>query len=86
MSAPSPTPDRWMPGDPDPKQQIERMIRVNQAGEYGAVRIYQGQISVLGKSACGSILRHMAEQEKQHLDAFNRLAVERRVRPTLLQP
>jgi ubiquinone biosynthesis monooxygenase Coq7 len=62
------------------------MIRVDHAGEYGAVRIYEGQLAVLGRSANGDTLRHMLHQEQEHLDAFNKLIVERRVRPTLLTP
>lgn len=81
------TGDDLMPGDPSPRQLLERMIRVDQAGEYGAVRIYQGQRAVLGKRAgTSALLDHMLEQEKEHLATFNRLVVERRVRPTLLQP
>ncbi len=37
-----------MPGDPDPEEMKRRMIRVDHAGEYGALRIYQGQLAVLG--------------------------------------
>lgn len=65
---------------------IARMIRVNQAGEYGAKRIYEGQLAVLGKKSCAKVLRHMAEQEQRHLEAFNQMMVERRVRPTVLSP
>lgn len=72
-----------MPGDPNREQTIERMLRVDQAGEYGAVRIYQGQRAVLGGSAT---LDHMLEQEEHHLATFNRLVGDRRVRPTVLQP
>ena len=75
-----------LPGDRTQKEQIERMIRVNHAGEYGARRIYQGQLAILGKSDCAPILKHMAEQEEVHLAEFSRLALERRVRPTLLMP
>lgn len=75
---------RRLPGDPVPS--LERMIRVDQAGEYGAVRIYTGQAAVLGKGDKGPLLRHMTEQEQVHLDMFNTLARERGVRPTLLQP
>jgi ubiquinone biosynthesis monooxygenase Coq7 len=66
---------------------IEAMIRVDHAGEYGAVRIYEGQLAVLGKSGpvAASIAR-MAEQEQAHLDAFDKLINERRVRPTALEP
>lgn len=75
---------RHLPGDAVPS--LERMIRVDQAGEYGAVRIYTGQTAVLGKGDKGPMLRHMTEQEQVHLDTFNRLARERGVRPTMMQP
>ncbi len=75
-----------MPGDPTREQTIARMIRVDQAGEYGAVRIYEGQLAVLGRTAAAPVLRRMAEQEKRHLETFDRLVAERRVRPTLLSP
>ncbi|SLN26774.1 demethoxyubiquinone hydroxylase family protein [Oceanibacterium hippocampi] len=74
------------PGDPDPKEQVARMIRVDHAGEYGAARIYAGQIAVLGASECGETLRHMRDQEAVHLAAFETLIAERRVRPTALGP
>lgn len=77
---------RRLPGDLSDADLIERFIRVNQAGEYGAVRIYEGQIEVLGGSACGPVLRRMAEQEKEHLRTFDRMVAERRVRPTILTP
>ena len=62
------------------------MIRVDQAGEYGAVQIYKGQLAVLGRSESAPILQHMLEQEEQHLDKFNKMLVERQVRPTALTP
>jgi len=65
---------------------IARMIRVNHAGEYGAKRIYAGQLAVLGKSGCGDLLRHMAEQEQEHLDYFAGIMAKRHVRPTALMP
>jgi ubiquinone biosynthesis monooxygenase Coq7 len=75
-----------LPGDPAPREAIRRMIRVDHAGEYGAARIYEGQIAVLGRSRAAPVIRRMAAQEKRHLEAFDRLVVERRVRPTLLTP
>ena len=75
-----------LPGDPDPRELVERMIRVDHAGEYGAARIYAGQLAVLGDRPVGDTIRHMAEQEQKHLAAFDRLVVERRVRPTALGP
>jgi ubiquinone biosynthesis monooxygenase Coq7 len=78
--------DALMPGEPGREAAIARMIRVDQAGEYGAVRIYAGQLAVLGRSRAAAALRRMAEQEQRHLDEFDRMMVARRVRPTLLQP
>jgi 3-demethoxyubiquinol 3-hydroxylase len=75
-----------LPGDPNPRTLVERVIRVDQAGEFGASRIYAGQLAVLGRSEVAPTLRHMAEQEERHREAFDRLIVERRVRPTLLSP
>lgn len=77
---------RRLPGDPSPQEMIERIIRVDQAGEYGAKRIYEGQLAVLGRGNHGPEIRHMAEHEQKHLDAFNRLMVEHRARPTVLSP
>jgi ubiquinone biosynthesis monooxygenase Coq7 len=69
---------------------IAAMIRVDHAGEYGAVRIYEGQLAVLGGRAgsknAASAIREMARQEQEHLDTFDRLVNERRVRPTALEP
>lgn len=77
--------DSW-PGDPDKDALVESMIRVNQAGEYGAMRIYAGQLAVLRSSPATEKIKEMAAQEREHLDAFNTLAAERRVRPTVLEP
>ena len=63
------------------------MLRVDQAGEYGATRIYAGQLAVLRRNAPTSkLVARMAAQEQRHLDRFDRLMTERRVRPTALQP
>lgn len=72
-----------LPGDLDARQVIDRVIRVDHAGEYGARRIYEGQLAVLGRHAQ---IEHMAEQERAHLARFEKMVVERRVRPTLLTP
>src|SRR6202000_1230051 len=67
---------------------IESMIRVDHAGEYGAVRIYEGQLAVFGsrKSETADAIRRMAEQEQENLSAFDALVKARRVRPTALEP
>ena len=80
MSAPT-----WRPGAA--RADVPSMLRVDQAGEYGATRIYAGQLAVLGdRHPAASLVARMAEQEKEHLRHFDALLAERGVRPTLLQP
>ena len=67
--------------------QTERMIRVDQAGEYGATRIYAGQLAVMGGRGPDSAeIAAMAEQEAAHRENFDALMARRGVRPTALQP
>jgi ubiquinone biosynthesis monooxygenase Coq7 len=72
------------------RDDVEAMIRVDHAGEYGAVRIYEGQLAVLdargGSTKAAAIIRKMAEQEQHHLKTFDALVNARRVRPTALEP
>lgn len=64
-----------------------KMLRVDQAGEFGATRIYAGQLAVLGnRHPHAREIRHMAAQEDEHLARFNAMMAERGVRPTVLQP
>lgn len=86
MSGTAPPRPPYLPGDPPPEDQIARMIRVDHAGEYGAVRIYDGQLAVLGRGLARDEVRRMAEQEGRHLARFDELVRARHVRPTLLQP
>lgn len=80
-------PPRPLPGDRPRAESIAEMIRVDHAGEFGAVRIYAGQLAALGRQhRLSPLIRHMAEQEERHLAAFDRLIVARRVRPSLLSP
>ena len=75
----------WRPGDRRPD--TASMIRVDQAGEYGATRIYAGQLAVLRRNCPEArLVARMAAQEQRHLKRFNALMAERRVRPTALQP
>ena len=76
----------YLPGDRASLTDTARIIRVDQAGEYGATRIYQGQMAVLRRGRAAGAIREMAEQEGRHLAQFDRLTVERRVRPTALSP
>ena len=66
-------------GDPDKKTQIEQMIRVDHAGEYGAARIYEGQLAVLENRPISKVIQHMADQEKRHLETFYQMIIKRRV-------
>ncbi|MBT7612166.1 MAG: demethoxyubiquinone hydroxylase family protein, partial [Rhodospirillaceae bacterium] len=86
MSASKTTGDDLLPGDGSRDDLVKAMIRVDHAGEYGAKRIYDGQLAVLGDSPSARVIAHMADQEQRHLDHFDDLLVERRVRPTLLSP
>ena len=64
-----------------------RMLRVDQAGEYGATRIYAGQLAVMGDRAPHAAeIAAMAVQEGEHRARFDALIAKRGVRPTLLQP
>lgn len=58
----------------------------NHAGEFGARRIYAGQLDVLKDTAVGPVIEKMSEQEKEHLETFDNMVVEYGVRPTILQP
>ena len=82
----SPQRRRRLPGDPSTRELVERMIRVDHAGEYGAVRIYEGQLAVLGGTPAAATIERMAQQERAHLAAFDKLVTERKVRPTALAP
>jgi len=75
---------RWRPGDERPD--VASMVRVDQAGEYGATRIYCGQLAVLGAHAASRPIARMQSQEERHLRTFDEMMVERGIRPTLLQP
>jgi 3-demethoxyubiquinol 3-hydroxylase len=82
----SAVPRHRLPGDPAPAAEIEGVLRVDHAGEFGATRIYRGQLDVLRHGRGAGEIRRMAEAEQRHLVAFETLLHERRVRPTLLQP
>lgn len=79
-----------LPGSAAADAETEAMIRVDHAGEFGAVRIYEGQLAVFGQNpatrATAEAIRRMRAQEEEHLETFDRLVTERRVRPTALQP
>lgn len=68
------------------KLNIAAMIRVDHAGEYGAKRIYEGQIKFANKIQDARLYAIMLDQEQKHLDYFNYELIARRVRPTILMP
>ena len=75
----------WKPGDR--RERADAMIRVDQAGEFGATRIYAGQLAVLGdRSPAARAIAGMAAQEERHRAWFDAEMARRGVRPTLLQP
>ena len=76
----------YLPGDPEPASDLARMIRVDHAGEYGAVRIYTGQLDALKESPKRDIIRHMADQEIRHRERFEEILPNRQVRPSILVP
>lgn len=70
----------------DPSTTVAAMIRVNQAGEQGALDIYQGQLRILKNTTSATVIETMYAQEQQHKQLFDTLMRQRRVRPTLLSP
>lgn len=75
----------WKPGDR--REGMAAMVRVDQAGEYGATRIYAGQLAVMGNRAPHAAeIAAMATQEAAHRARFDALLARRGVRPTALQP
>jgi ubiquinone biosynthesis monooxygenase Coq7 len=65
---------------------LDRMLRVDHAGELGANYIYKGQQAVLGSSDVAPVIQEMWEQEKRHLAILEKMIPRERVRPSLLQP
>ncbi|SCW53075.1 ubiquinone biosynthesis monooxygenase Coq7 [Sphingobium faniae] len=82
------------PGRPDGKASGETndrarasMLRVDQAGEFGATRIYAGQLAVMGdRHPDARLIAGMAAQEERHRKTFDAMIVQRGVRPTMLTP
>ena len=66
---------------------LEEIIRVDHAGEYGATRIYEGQLAIFDRnSGISKTIQHIADQEQEHIDTFKKLIISNRVRPTVLLP
>ena len=68
------------------RRDIERFLRVDHAGERAAQQIYKGQLAVLANHEMADEIRQMMDQEVEHLETFDSLLNERKVRPSLLDP
>ena len=68
------------------KKHIDSILRVDHAGETAAAKIYDGQLAILKNTPIGPKIKHMKEQEQEHLDTFNQLLFENVTRPTVLLP
>lgn len=75
-----------LPGDKSKEKFLSSLIRVNHAGEFGAKRIYQGQLDSIKGKAILEIIEHMKKQEEAHLEYFSEQLKARKIRPTLLMP
>lgn len=74
------------PGHQSTTALLDEIIRVDHAGEYGAKRIYEGQMAVLKNHSDYETIAHMAEQEQEHLARFEGWMREHRARPSALLP
>ncbi|MFV9875320.1 MAG: demethoxyubiquinone hydroxylase family protein [Rickettsiales endosymbiont of Dermacentor nuttalli] len=75
-----------LPGDKTQQELLHSIIRVNHAGEYGAKRIYEGQLAILKNHKCAPLIQHMKEQELEHLTFFEQELINKRIRPSILHP
>ena len=79
-----------MPGEDVRERRLAEMLRVDHAGEYGAVQIYRGQRAVFdrieGKAHAARVIADMEAGEQEHLKTFDRMLAERAVRPTVMAP
>lgn len=73
--------------DPHRRALVEEMLRVDHAGEVGAVQIYAGQLWMLRRgSADYRLIESMKKGEEAHLATLQALMADRRARPTALLP
>ena len=71
------------------RKRLDEIIRVDHAGEHGAIAIYKGQLTFLnliGDKKTSAIVSEMAQGEQKHANEFDRLVEERKTRPTALMP
>ena len=72
------------------KKTLEEIIRVDHAGERGAIKIYEGQLlalkTVKQDEDLKNVIEEMKEQEKKHLEYFEKEIQKRKIKPTYLLP
>lgn len=68
------------------RRDIDRFLRVDHAGERTTRQVYKGQPAVLANHEMADEIRHMMDQEVEHLETIDNLLNERQVRPSLLDP
>ncbi|KAK5133526.1 hypothetical protein LTR08_007663 [Meristemomyces frigidus] len=84
----TPQPARQKPLSPAQQAFLDKALRVNQAGELAATRIYTAQAPPLNKAYphLRPLMKHMYDQEAGHFAYFNEVLAKHRIRPTLLYP
>ena len=68
------------------RKKIEEIIRVDLAGEKGAIAIYKGQLAIIKDKSLSQEIRNMLKKEEEHYKKFSELLIKYRVRPTILDP
>ncbi len=72
------------------KKTLEEIIRVDHAGERGAIKIYEGQLLALKTIKQDEVLKdkieEMKEHEREHLEYFEKEIQKRKISPTRLLP
>ena len=90
MSVRPSAPGRNRQNTPTTNQRVKEILRVDHAGEYAAVAIYEAQQRVFSRSAktrtISQQLAHMRDEEQKHLDAFDELLRVNNTRPTAMMP
>ena len=72
------------------KKKIEEFIRVDHAGERGAIKIYEGQLlalnTIIKDDDLKKTIEEMKKHEKEHCDYFENEIKKRNINPTKLLP
>ena len=72
------------------KKTLEEIIRVDHAGERGAIKIYEGQLLALSTfrkdEKLKKLIKDMKEHEKEHFEYFDKEIQKRNIKPTIFLP